>query len=160
MARTSDDRWRLFCREFVARGGNIAAPNGKGAASALAAGYAKSDAANAAVRLLKRDDVIQLIGVLSAPNNPNPPMLPPPPNPPLPDPNPQAPYTIPTDMEILRRLDILSLSSKADSNRLKALELLGRYRALFQDRVAIDMPRRVVIEDPSGVPITTLGARG
>ena len=140
MAGRPQNDWRKFCEIFVAMGGTLTHANGYASAAAKQAGYGNPQVA--ACRLLKRDDVREHIGNLAKAALA------------------KAVYQVPSADEILKRIDDLSQTGKSEITKLNALIALGRYRALFQDRLAVDMPRRVVIEDPSGTPITTLGARG
>jgi len=136
MARPFND-WRKFCVKFVELGGTLDHRNGFAKDAAKYVGYGNPSVA--AVRLFKRADVQQLIKDLVAAALA------------------KTVYQIPSADEILRRIDVESLEAKSSPfARLKALELLGRYRALFQDRVSVDMPRRLVVKDNDGETLTEL----
>jgi phage terminase small subunit len=59
--------------------------------------------------------------------------------------------------EIVERLQtIADKKDGKDSDKCKALELLGKAHAMFTDRVKMDLPRRVIIKNPDGNVIDNL----
>jgi len=131
--------WRKFCEEFVRLGGTLSTPNGKATAAAKTCGY--SDPTQSAYRLLKKDQVRELIVDLVKASLA------------------KSCETIPSADEILLSINTIAKDDKVyPSVRLKALELLGKYRALFSEKLLIETPRRIIIDDHDGSNLTTLGS--
>jgi len=63
----------------------------------------------------------------------------------------------PSGEQIITEIMRVYENASRDQDKLKALELLGRYRALFTERQEItELPRRVVIEDEHGQNLTVI----
>lgn len=126
------NRWKKFARAFVKNGGN-------GTQACISAGYSKTTAGVYAKRLLKKAPVQKLIRECEQ--------------------SMAKASALPDADYIIRSIDKIVRSTKTlPRDKIKGLELLAKWKSLLTQRIQIEAPKRIVIEDDQGKPITDLGA--